>query len=61
MDVKTLRGPNCDSDHYLVRVKIRQRINLTNEERYKKKTKWDTNKLRVCQIGTQYEEEIHSK
>ena len=26
-DVHTLRGPNCSSDHYPVRTKIRQRIN----------------------------------
>jgi len=25
-DVRTLRKPNCDSDHYLVTTRIRQRI-----------------------------------
>jgi endonuclease/exonuclease/phosphatase family metal-dependent hydrolase len=31
MDVKTFRGPNYDSDCYLLRVKIRQWINLTKK------------------------------
>jgi hypothetical protein len=61
MDVKTYRGPNCDSDHYLVRVKIRQLINVTNEGRYKKPIKWDVNKLREPQIRRQYEQEIYNK
>jgi endonuclease/exonuclease/phosphatase family metal-dependent hydrolase len=32
-DVRTLRGPNCDSDHRLVRTKIRQRIGKVKEVR----------------------------
>jgi hypothetical protein len=61
MDVKTSRGRNCDFDHYLVRLKIRQRINLTNEERHKKPMEWDVNKLREPQIQIRYEQEIQSK
>jgi hypothetical protein len=30
-DVRTLKGPNCDSDHYLVRTNVRQRINKFRE------------------------------
>ena len=33
-DVRTLRGPNCDSEHYLVRTKIRQRISKVKESTY---------------------------
>jgi endonuclease/exonuclease/phosphatase family metal-dependent hydrolase len=31
IDVCTLGGPNCDSDHYRVRTKIRQRIGKVEE------------------------------
>jgi hypothetical protein len=61
VDVKTFRGPSCNSHYYLVRVKIRQQINLTNEGRYKKPIKWDMNKLMEPQIKRQCEQEIHSK
>jgi endonuclease/exonuclease/phosphatase family metal-dependent hydrolase len=36
-DVRTLRGPNCNSDHYLVRTKIRQRISKVEEDTYRRK------------------------
>ena len=49
-DVRTLRGPNCDYDHYLVRVKIRQRINKVNEGMYRRSTKWDVTKLQNLDI-----------
>ena len=31
-DVRTLRGPNCDCDHYLERTKIRQRISKVEKD-----------------------------
>ena len=49
-DVRTFRGPNCDYDHYLVRVKIRQRINKVNEGMYRRSTKWDVTKLQNLDI-----------
>jgi hypothetical protein len=61
MDVKSFRCPNCNSDHYLVRVNIRQQINLNNEGIHKKLIKWDADKLRESQIQIQHEQKIHSQ
>jgi hypothetical protein len=44
-NVRTLRGPNCDSDHYLVRTKIRQRISKVEEGTYRRSRKRDVTKL----------------
>ena len=49
IDVRTLRGPNCDSDHYLVRTKIRQRISKVEE----RSRKWDVTKLHNIDIKKQ--------
>jgi len=38
-DVRKLRGQNCDSDHCLFRVKIRQRTGKVNEGVYRRSTK----------------------
>jgi endonuclease/exonuclease/phosphatase family metal-dependent hydrolase len=36
LDVKTVRCPNCDSDHYLVKVKIKDRLaTIENNTSYK--------------------------
>jgi endonuclease/exonuclease/phosphatase family metal-dependent hydrolase len=60
-DVRTLRGPNCDSDHYLVRTKIRQRISKVNEGIYTRSRKWDVTKLQNPEIKNKYEKNIAQK
>jgi hypothetical protein len=62
-DVRTLRGPNCNSDldHYLVRKKIRQRISKVEECTYRRSGKWDVTKLQNPDIKNKYEKNIAQK
>ncbi|XP_055375392.1 uncharacterized protein LOC129608093 [Condylostylus longicornis] len=46
LDVKTCRGANCDSDHYMIKIKIRQRLSTINSNKnIFKRIKWDTEKI----------------
>ena len=60
-DVRTLRGPSCDSDHNLVRTKIRQRISKVNEGIYRRSTKWNVTKLQNPEIKNKYDKNIAQK
>jgi hypothetical protein len=45
LDVRSSRGTNCDIDHYLVKIKITERIaSIQNMERVKPQ-KWDVQSL----------------
>jgi hypothetical protein len=47
LDIKTVRGPNCHSDPYLVTVKIKDRLaTLDNNKSYKRKKKMMVDKLK---------------
>jgi len=60
-DVRTLRGPNCDYDHYHVRTKIRHRISNVNESTYRRSRKWDVTKLQNLDIKNKHEKNIAQK
>jgi len=60
-DFRILRGRNCDSDHYLVRTKIKQRISKVKESTHRRSRKWDVTKLQNLDIKNKYEKNIAQK
>ena len=45
IDVRSCRVPSCDLDHYLVRVKVRERITKLQKVSRMDRKKWDVEKL----------------
>jgi hypothetical protein len=45
-DVRSCRGPNCGTDHYLVKVKIRESIANVQKSVNAKKKMWNVDKLK---------------
>jgi hypothetical protein len=60
-DVRTLSGPNCESNHYLIRAKIRQRISKVKEGTYRRSRKLDVTKLQNLNIKNKHEKNIAQK
>ena len=52
-DVRTYLGPNCDSDHWMVMAKIKQRISMYYSQSYINSKKWNLEKI-------QDKKELHS-
>lgn len=57
-DVRSMRGPNCDSDHFLVRAKLRQRLAKVARPDTIKRTKWNTDKLKSEEELKRFQEVI---
>jgi predicted GTPase len=60
--VRSSRGPNSDTDHYLVKIKVRERIaSIQKVERVKPK-KWDVQSLQENkEIKQKYQRKIEAK
>jgi hypothetical protein len=53
-----MRGANCDSNHFLIRTIIRQKISRLYQKKQKCKFKWDINKLENKDKKKDYQEHI---
>jgi len=53
-----MRGPNCDSDHFLVRVKYKWEIMRIQSDKYEKRKKWNQEKLDDTNFAKEYKQEI---
>uniref|UniRef100_A0A8D8WVA9 Craniofacial development protein 2 n=1 Tax=Cacopsylla melanoneura TaxID=428564 RepID=A0A8D8WVA9_9HEMI len=61
-DVRSCRGPNCDSDHFLVKTKIRERLSTIPRKNKAGTTKWNTDSLKndpIC--AAEYQRALRNK
>jgi len=58
MDVKTMRGPNCDTDHYLVVAIFRQRLASVQKNNGLKRKRWNTENLKNEDGLKEYQEAL---
>jgi len=59
-DGRTLRGPNCDSDHFLVKVIVKQKL-ITTQKEIVKKLRWDNGNLKSPEKLRAYNKRLNGR
>ncbi|XP_054259423.1 uncharacterized protein LOC128984157 [Macrosteles quadrilineatus] len=59
MDVRACRGPNCDSDHFLVKAFVKEKISLVANGPGVKKKRWNCDLLNDNVREREYQQAIH--
>jgi len=58
--VRTLRRPNCDSDNFLVKVIIKQKL-ITTQKEFVKKPRWNTSNLKTPEKLGAYNKRLNDR
>ncbi|XP_046407423.1 craniofacial development protein 2-like [Ischnura elegans] len=61
IDVRACRGPNCDSDHYLVRAIIKQKLAKTKVTPKSTRKHWNVGKLNIQENLEKYQRGMERK
>jgi len=60
-DVKSRHGPSCDSDYFLVKVTLRERLSKALKNQGRKRKRWNTDKLKNEEDLNLYQQKINEK
>jgi hypothetical protein len=60
-DILTMRGPSIDSDHFLVKTILKQKLPLAYKKKPTPNTRWNKNAFKDTTKIRQYKTEIHRK
>ncbi|XP_065080620.1 uncharacterized protein LOC135703351 [Ochlerotatus camptorhynchus] len=60
IDVRTYRGANIDSEHYLVMVKLRPKLSVINNVRYRRPPRYNLERLKQPDVALAYAQNLEA-
>jgi len=60
-NIRTYRGANSDSDHFLVGARLQQKMALITRNRIENRKRWNIDKLEETEVQCHYQQEIQNE